>query len=412
MWLILSLFLLVASAYSQDALRDAVREDAAYLSRRTASQAEPAGWKMGPVYLSPSVSFGVEYNDNVRNTENKESDFILRPGAAISGLWTATERSHISFGFGWYYSKYLENSDLDRSSISPNSELAYDLLIKNLVLSFYDNFSYSQDVISQPSLSGVANFPRYDNTIGTRATWTPGQGLFSAGYAHQNSFSTEQTNNYIDRATEQLFGRAGYRLRPETTIGVEVSAAFTDYDQESQHDNVNVSTGPYLDWKPLSALSLKFRGGYVYYHFDPTNSTDPVQPLSTYYAQVTVDHRITDHISQQFSAVHDIRPSFDQGSDYLESTTIRYSISWAFRQYTTLSAFASYESGTQPGVGGVGLIDEAEEYTRPGFGVSVSQQFTKKFTGVLGYNFYTRDSNIPGQSYDVNQVTLTLNYQF
>jgi uncharacterized protein (PEP-CTERM system associated) len=45
-------------------------------------------------------------------------------------------------------------------------------------------------------------------------------------------------------------------------------------------------------------------------------------------------------------------------------------------------------------------------------GISLQRQFTKKLTGSLAYQYQTRNSNLSGQSYDVNEVTVNMNYTF
>jgi uncharacterized protein (PEP-CTERM system associated) len=43
-------------------------------------------------------------------------------------------------------------------------------------------------------------------------------------------------------------------------------------------------------------------------------------------------------------------------------------------------------------------------------GISLQRQFTKKLTGTMAYQYQTRNSNLSGQSYDVNEARVNLNY--
>ena len=393
----------------QDALRNAVREDTAYQGRQTSARAEPSGWKAGPVYFTPSVSFAMEFNDNVRNSQVKENDVILTPGVHVRGLWVATDRSRISFGVGYAYTKYLKHSDLTRGSVSPDSELAYDFSVKDVVLSVYDNFSYSQETISQASLSGVASLPRYDNTVGTRVTWNPNEATFSVGYAHQNFVTLGGTNSLLDRVGEQLTMRAGYRLYPETTAGLEGTAAWTDYSGAAQRDNLNLTLGPFLEWKARPWLGIKLRASYVHYQFTPTNSIDHPASLNSYYGSLDIDHQLTKYISHNLGFSHDFQPSFSQGGDYVETTRIRYSISHAVRENTTLGLNLSYEVGQQPGGA---VLGGNEDFNRAGIGLSLRQSLTKKLSASLGYDYSNRKSSLQSRTYDQNRVTLSLSYTF
>jgi uncharacterized protein (PEP-CTERM system associated) len=45
-------------------------------------------------------------------------------------------------------------------------------------------------------------------------------------------------------------------------------------------------------------------------------------------------------------------------------------------------------------------------------GFRLQRQFTKKLTGSFAYQYQTRSSNLSGQSYDVNDVSINFNYTF
>ncbi len=399
----------VVPVLAQEALRNAVREDGAYQARQVGASAQPGGWKAGPLYFSPAASFGIESNDNVRNSEEKEGDVILRPGGRVGGLWIATDRSRLSFGVGFGYEKYLQHSDLNRSFVSPDSELAYDLSVKDLVLSFYDNFTYSQDVVSQASLSGVANLPRYDNTVGVRATWAPREAIYSLGYAHENFFAVGSTNSFLDRTGEQVYLSAAYRFRPKTSAGLEASGALTDFSSSAQRDSTTVTFGPFLKWQARPWLGINLRGGSINYRPDPTNSFDHPNNQSSYYASVNIDHQLTDHITQALSGMRDYQTSLSEANSYVQTTTLRYSVTWALRQNTSLTGYVLYEVGQQPGAGSLG---GTEDFDRIGFGLAVRQSFTQRLSTSLGYDFSNRESNLQGRSYGSNRVTLTLSYTF
>jgi hypothetical protein len=203
--------------------------------------------------------------------------------------------------------------------------------------------------------------------------------------------------------------RAGHRVRPETTAGLEATGSLTDYAGAAQRDNANVTLGPFLEWKVRSWLGIKLRASYVYYRFDPTNSLDHPKPLRSYYGSLEIDHHLTDHISQDLSATHDFQPGFYQGGDYVETTSIRYSVTWALRQNTSMTGYFLYETGQQPGLG---PLAEKEEFDRVGFGLAVRQSFTRKFSASLGYDFSNRESSVQGRAYGQNRATLTLSYTF
>jgi len=435
--------LLLSGQFSsaQDALRTAVRGDRS-LEARQLSAATPGNEriKAGPFEFNVGLSYGFEFNDNVRNVQSpREEDYIQTPQLDIKGFLPVSDTGRMTLGFGVGYADYFQNNDLDRLYFSPNSELAYDFSVKDFRFTIYDSFSYSYDVEGVGGAAGVAQYPRFQNTAGLRATWAPSKWSYQAGYSHlnlitDNSGSSGTDFSYQDRSSEQVFGRVGYSLAPATTVGLEVSSSLSDYVDAAQPDNVSFSIGPYTEWQLSEAITLSLRGGYTYYSFDSTPGAVPdsgivvIRPaseayeLSTYYAALSFSHRLTEFISHGASATHSIQPGFNQGSDYTESTDLGYQVSWNLTQNTTVGANLGYSHGTEtqtqiPPVGsGVIDVDDLvltdEIYDTYTFGVSSSYRLSQQTTVTLAYNHYRRESNAADRSYFNNRVSIGLRYQF
>ena len=165
-------------SYTEELVRrladTAVEGDRLYETRQAAAKApiRDDQLRAGPVYLQASLAYSLEWNDNIYYTPtNTEDDFIHRPQLNLGATWPVSDDSRLTFGVGLGYQHYMDHSDLDRMILTPDSELAWDIKIKDLVLTLYDRAEYSQDVVSQGGLSGTAEFPRIENTAGTRARW-------------------------------------------------------------------------------------------------------------------------------------------------------------------------------------------------------------------------------------------------
>ena len=155
---------------AQDALRGSVEEDRAYHGRQT-QDTEPYKLRAGPIKFSADFSVAVELNDNANllpsTRGTNAEDVILRPLWQFNGIFPVTQESRISFGVGVGYQKYFRYHERDRAYVRPNSELAYDLVARDTVITFYDRFLYDQEVTAASNLGGATNFlPRFDNTIG------------------------------------------------------------------------------------------------------------------------------------------------------------------------------------------------------------------------------------------------------
>lgn len=402
------LFCAAGSLVAQEALRTAVQGDRSYETRNAPDyQPRDERMRIGPVSFDIGVSYGLEWNDNINLTSgNQESDVIHRPGVNLRAVWPATKESTLSFGTGIGYVKYMDNSDLDQFTIAPDSELAWDISVEDFIFTLYDNVQYSQDVVSQGGLSGTAQFPRLENTVGVRMLWHPSRYDVEAGYAHYNFFADSDTFDYLTRSSEQFFGRVAYHFGAITRAGIEASGALTDYDSATRDDNQNLSIGPFVDWQLMRDLRITLRGGLVTYFFDDGATTNRTSDLNSYYFGASVKHALTDHITHSLSVDRSVQQGINQGGDVAESLSLSYHVAWAFHRRASLSVSPFYEHATEPQLG------VEEEYDHYGINLGLSYRFTNRLTSSLGYRYTERETNFIGRDYQQNSVILSASYQF
>jgi hypothetical protein len=411
-FLFLAFWPLPPMVFAQQALRNAVLVDQSVEARQTAAtrpvQATD-GFKAGPVSLIAGVSYGLELTDNVTLVETSpESDASHRVGLDVRGLWPITESTQLAMGVGLGYIKYHKNDQLDRFDLSPDTELALDIAAKDFVFTFFERATYSQEVVNDAAVSGVAEYPRFDNTIGGRVTWLPGDWLCAVGYSHANFLSSSSDFDDQSRSSEQFLGRAAYRFHPITQAGFEVSGEITDYTKTNR-ESTTLSLGPYVDWQITDAFRVTARGGYVYYAFSVTSTATNVDDqVSSYYMGLVFDHRLTHFITQGLTVTHGIRPGVNQGSDYVQGTETAYQISWACTRNTTLATRFSYNFGTESAQ----LSGTEENYDQFSFGAVFGWQMTRKFSSGLTYDYVVRDSDQAGRGYSENRVGMSIRYQF
>ena len=212
--LVLSLVLLGSQlASAQEALRSAISGDRSEQARQLAATTDTGTEriKAGLFEFNVGLSYGFEFNDNINYTRNlREKDYIQTPQLNINGFLPISDTGRMSLGFGVGYADYFQHNELDRLYFAPNSELAYDFTVKDFRFSFYDSFSYSYDVQEVGALSGVAQLPRFQNTAGLRATWSPSKWSYQAGYSHFNYITDGSGSgdsgdfSYLDRSSEQV----------------------------------------------------------------------------------------------------------------------------------------------------------------------------------------------------------------
>jgi hypothetical protein len=400
---------------AQEALRTALESDAAARLRNQPVVRPPGDvMRWGPATFDVSLSYSLEATDNATFVEtDRRKDLIQRPMLELGVLVQLSPQSRLDFRTGIGYEDYIDNSVEDTFFISPGSELALDVRVGNAIVTFFDRVDYSQDVVNEGGVAGVGRFPELENVVGLRSVWNFDRWVYHAGYSHVNVFITDDGSgagtadfSYLERAEEQFFGRAGYNFDQPVQLGIEATGTLTDYASEVQRDYYTVSAGPYLTWTAADALEITLRGGVAYSVFSGTNGFSEEDDLTSYYAGVEINHRLTDYITYRFSATHDIRAAISLGSDYIETTRLELAGDWRMTRNLTWASLIFGETAEEVGVA------ETEEYRRFGFSVGPFYRLTHHFSCFARYAFNLRDSDIESRSYVENRATLGVSYRF
>jgi hypothetical protein len=168
---------------AQEALRQSLAGERAAAQRHRALENQAYNIRLGMLQFSLGSALGIEFNDNVNLAERDEQeDVVLRPQLDTALRWPLTERNALNFSVGVGYDKYLNESRYDRFRIAPGSELSFDLFIKDLRLTFFDRFSYTQDPLATGSISGTARYGGLENVGGLNATLDLNKVVLLAGY--------------------------------------------------------------------------------------------------------------------------------------------------------------------------------------------------------------------------------------
>ena len=410
------------SARAQDALFSAIGLDSA-LGHNNGLNNSPGGLPppqshLGPVDFTLGASAAAEADDNIDLTQNNtQPDTIIHTDLYLGLVWAATEQSELNFNISAGYAKYLAHPVNDQAEIAPGSVLSWKISFEDGSLTFFDQFSDSQSVITEASVSGVGTLPRIDNTIGVRAQWQPGRWLLELDYSHDNYFSDDAAYQYLNRSSEYLIFRGAHRLVEDTQLGLEASAGFTTYEQAIQSNNRNFSLGPYLEWQLTHFINVSARGGYTLYFFDANSGGQAAQNLGSYYVNLELTDQLTTSISQTLSVERDVSPGFGRGNNYTEQLTANYSINWQATDHLGLQLNLTYEDGNQPLTSEINtpignlLFSQTEDYSRIGIRPGITYQITQKLAGSLTGAHWERMSNL-NDGYEDNSVTMQLNYTF
>lgn len=429
-WSLAAALLLLAAglASAQESLRNSLAGDAAAEAARQQVASQGYTYKSGDFRLLVAPSVGMDWNDNVNLVKtNALSDFILEPSLQLTGSYPLTQRNLLSLSVGIGYNDYLQHSTYSSMFITANSQISFDMFIKDFAINLHDRFSMSDDSSAQPAVTGTASYGSFMNTAGFTTTWDLEDVVLTLGYDHQNSMSAFGQFSYLNQSSDLLLARVGLRLRPDLTVGVEGTASFMTYDQAVLNNNQSYSAGVYADWSPGSYFHVQPRAGYVISQFQHTSESFAINhqigsglpivlpagesiqtaDLSSWYADLTVSHQASKAVSYGFSAGHEIVPGIQ--ADAVEDSYFRPNITWTIVKDLNLNTSLFYEHGNQ-GAGNVtGNLTETFDWY--GGGLSFSYPLMKKLLLGLSYRLTLRSSTITSRDYAQNEVGLRLTYQ-
>jgi hypothetical protein len=423
-----SMLLVVGVASAQDALRFSLAGDAMAEAQRQQQMSELYTFRAGDFRLLVVPSLELDYNDNVTLMKTEaQSDYILKPLVRLTGNYPVSQQNLLSFSAGVGYDEYLEHSQYSALRVNSDSQLLFDMRIKDFLINFHDRISFFEDPSAEAALAGTARYGGLANFAGLSTTWDLEDVVLTLGYDHQTFISSTGQFSYLNRSAELPLARAGFKFRPDLTAGVEGTADYTKYDQQVLNDNQSYSIGLYADWRLGSYIQVQPRAGYVIYQFQhtsesaqvfdltptgvpvvvPTGETIQTQDLNSWYAGLTASHKVSDTVNYSLSAGHEIRAGIQ--SDVIEDSYFRPSITWKFIKDLSVQSSLFYEHGTL-GAGNV-TGNLTETYDWYGGALTLSYPLMKKLLLSLNYRLTFRTANTAGGEYTQNIVGIKLAYQ-
>jgi hypothetical protein len=363
--------------------------------------------KSGDFRLLGSASVEGDWNDNVYlSKDNQQDDFILRPLIGLNASYPVTQHNLLQLDVTFGYSKYFNHNDLSTWYLQSGSALSFDIYVKDFWINLHDYFSFVQDSSREAAVANTGTYGNFLNTAGISGTWDLEDVTLSLGYDHQNYLATTSQYEYLDHASEMIVPRAGLKVHPQLTVGVEGSASFTTYDQKILNDNVGYSAGVYGDYRPGHYFSLQPRFGYTIYDFQQTSTAIKAQDLDTWYVDLTISHQATEFMSYNLSAGHELRLGIQ--SDAIQDWYVRPNITWNVLKHLSIQTGLFYEHGKEGTARLTGVTED--NYDWIGGNISLGYAFLRNAQVSLNYRVTFRSSNDTTREYTQNQVGLQLSY--
>ena len=436
---IASLVFAGVAARAQDAIRPSLAGEAAAEARRQSLDKIPYNLQVGPIKFRFSATMGFEYNDNINLAEDgtavfpsptgpivvttePQEDFILRPQVNLNALWPITQLNTLKLDIGVGYAFYLDHSNYNTNGVlvSPGSQVAFDIFVGDFRINLHDRFSLEQDPIAEVALSNVADYGRFQNTVGVSVLWDLNQAVVTLGYDHYTFISTTDVFDYLDRNAEILSGSIGFTPSSTITVGLEGSLIYTYYDQNILNDSQTYTLGAFMETQLTSYLKLRVAGGFQSIDFDNTGLVNDAHDLNDYYANALLSHRVNSVLTQNIAVGHETQLGVN--SNYVKLNYARHTTTWNILFHTLLSTELFYEDADDSGgsgilfapVPGVANVNPfvAEHIHRYGGALTLGYQLTPHVTLGLRYQYTQKNSDQPLRDYRQNRIAFDGTYSF
>jgi hypothetical protein len=393
--------------HAQDSTRPSLTGAAAAAARRPAESPGSFNARVGPAYFDLSGGFGIDYNDNVYlSDQQRESDWVFRPNLNLRAFWQVTRLNALNVDIGLGLAKYLDHHDLDSNSltVSPNSQLSFDVYVGNLRINFHDRFSITENPVDEALLSGVGKFDRFQNSAGASFLWDLNDLTLFADYDHYNFWSLKDEFKTLDHSEEQFSASAALKVDDAVTTGLDVSASMFDYEKNYQNDGWGASVGPFVELQVSRHLKFRASAGYQTMSFDSNGSNADASDLNGWFAYINLSHQLNSHITHSLALGHEARLGLV--TNFAEVDYVRYLVNWRINTALTAEMDALYEDsresdGFQP-----------EDSQRVSLGIALDYAMSRKLTIGLRYRFSLKDSNLALRDYYQNVVSADVRYDF
>jgi len=401
---------LAAGVRGQEAVQMSIAgADAAAARHKAASTLGYYNLKLGPTAWNFGAGLGLDYNSNVYYTENNpQGDFIFAPQINTRMRWPVSEQNSINLALGGGYSVYMKNTQLNNPFITQGSELSFDIYAGDFWINLHDRFSIWQYSYQDPTVAG-GNYSQLQNALGPIVTWDLNKVVLKLGLDQVNYISLASSSGQPNGSSQVASLSAGYKLRPQMLVGLEVGGDLMTYSGNAATFNGNYSNskqwnvGAFYDTPVTDYIHFTSHAGYTTYLPESSGATTGTANFNGVYAELAFTHRLNEYVSYSLSGGRTINLAFYGGS--VDQYYARLTANWQVLRKVTLGTYLGYENGTY-------LSGAPQPYDRYGLGVTLGRAITAKLSGTLGYQFYLRQSDIVGQSYTLNLLHLGFNYAF
>ena len=362
---------------------------------------------LGPVRFGSAVGLGLEWNDNIAYAhQDRKSDFILHPSLTLDATWRITELNTLRFSIGASYAKYFSHSEFDSHSLllSPNTEVAFTMVVGQVALTFRDRFSYQEDPYEFALLSDVQRYRRFYNEASLQADWQVTESTkLTGGYSHFNVWTFGEAFNSLQRSVDTLYLRPSVKITPAITLGLYGSASIINYTDSAKSDGRTYLLGPFVEADLTGSTKLYVELGFQNFTFNDESTSGDSTSSNSWYVRSSLRNQWSEAMGQHLSFTKTTETGYL--SNFYDLYHVEYGLDWKITPSLAAVGSSFYEHYSTSG-------DPSETANRYGVAAGLRYVLTPSVTLAGDYRFLLKDSNMSDLSYHQNMVLVSLYYNF
>jgi hypothetical protein len=364
--------------------------------------AEAVLFRVGPFSGTGDLTLGYTFNDNANTTESgKLSANQISGSVDLNLAWVLSPLNRIDVLFGGQLQENLYSNSTNVLNLAIQaSQIRFQATIGDVLLQTYEQFSFTQDPASDPTIAGQTNLNRLSNTMGISAS-VPlyrAQAGLELDYTYSDilgaSGAASQEAAFI-RNSLHLGGDFGFEIAPFLTAGVEMNA--THNTGAGSLDTNVLSGGGFLRGRLTRLIEVDTGAGIL------TGEGRGIgQPQ--YYAYLSARHRVSRNLQLLVGASRDVGFSSGEGVSLNTNFHIGAQLNASGRWTIGASPFVNFGdviTGTLPG-----------NYTQYGVTLDSSYLLSPYISIDLSYRYVKREGEGPSSSYTQNQFGFAVKYKF
>jgi len=405
-----------ASLLAQESFRPSEVSEAAAELRNRAPIPTDYNLEIGPVLLKATGGVSFQVNDNITLSQNnREADILVGPTLNLNLTWPVTRSNSLTLVTAVGYQEYLFHPQNGTSSItvSPNSQLSFDIYTGDIRINLHDQFSVGTNPINQGDLANIVTYVQYTNTIGAGIVWDLQAAVLSLDLNHTNVITpaVKSTTVNIPDDTHTTESAGLSVLFPVSAIlntGFNANTSYTSYAASGRGSVDGLGIGPFLEARLTRYTRFDVSGGYqaTFFHGEkaPIGVTAPVgNALGSYYVNVSIAHQLNRFYAETLAFGRQTQLGIvSQQEEYYY---LAYQSQWKMSNTFSLGSSVSFNDVQE-------FSGQSQHYDQLVANVTTGWQVNRKSSVSLSYQFSLRLANVANQGYVQNALTLQFAYSF